>query len=85
MTSNNNNTSTPNAALVPALTVVELYPTKWSSPLDIRPIVSYTSNTDPTNILYITYKVPWNTPIPITNNTSVDTTEVFKTIVSGIP
>ena len=74
ITSKKKTMSTPVAALED--------PTEHSPPFDVRSTVLNPSAQDRTTILVA---VPINTPIPDSNNTPVDPTEAFKTIIFDIP
>ena len=71
----------PNVALVPAPTAVDAAQTKQYPSLHSR---SNFSNPLYQDLMTILYDVPRNTPIPDANNTSVEPTEVLKSIVSDI-
>ena len=81
MKSKNNTTSTPDSTLVPVPTAVGAAPNNRSTPLDARFTVSNPLGPDPTTILYLTFSASSNTPIPVSANTSVETTETFKSVV----
>ena len=76
-----NTTNIPDSSLVPAPTEEKATLTKRSPPLDERSTVSKPSYQYPTIILVA---VPGNARIPDATKTSVEPTEVFKTIVSNI-
>ena len=71
----------PDADLVPVSNVGEAALTKHSPPLDIRSTALKPSAQYPMDVLVA---VTSNTPITYANNTPVDPTEAFKTIVSDI-
>ena len=81
MTSDDNTTSTPDAALATAPTAGEVDSTKRSLPLDVRSNLSDPSSKDlKTTLVDVTI----NNPIYDATNTSVEPTEVFKITVSNI-
>ena len=69
MTSDDNTTSTPDAALATAPTAGEADPTKRSLPLDVRSNLSNPSSKDPKTTLV---DVNINNPIYDATNTSVE-------------
>ena len=81
ITSNNNTTSTPKTILIPAPTTGYAALNKHSPPLDFRSTVSNLSAQYPTATIV---DFPRNNPTPDANKNLADTTEEFKTIISGI-
>ena len=78
ITSNNKTTSTLNKSLVPAPNMGKASTTKSSNYLDVRPTVLQHYYQESTTILGA---VPSNTPILDANNTTVEPTEEFNSIV----
>ena len=81
MTSDDNTTSTPDAALATAPTAGEADPTKRSPPLDFRSNFSKPLSQEPTTTLVA---VTINSPISDAKNNPFEPTEAFKTIVYNI-